>query len=103
MNNFDIEPNDEGEYDEFCSEAAFEAAFDHGWVRIFTNGTKEIGLEWAGEISKATQRGLMKFLLDDPTTYESYVITIPRIGATGGFKRFEDLKSLINALRVMFK
>jgi len=86
--------NDEGEYDKYSHDMAQEHAYNDGWVRISTRGSRTFSVDWQATVSSAAIRALYALIKNDPNTYQNY-----EVEAEGDFETFDNVGDFVRYLR----
>jgi hypothetical protein len=96
LDHFDVEPNDDGEYDDYSRDDAIETAMDENWLRISAIDTMGFSINWRGSLTQA-QISAASSILSKAKRYpfDRYYLE----NTETGYQSFETHRELVNAFR----
>ena len=95
LDHFDIEPNDEGEYDDYSRDDAIESAMEDNWLRISAIDTMGFSINWRGSLTAEQVKAASEIL----SKAKRYHFDRYYLETGSGYQSFETHRELVNAFR----
>ncbi len=95
LDNFDVDPDDNGIYDEYSRQAALDAAKEDSWLRISAMDTMSLSIDWSSSLTPQQKTSLLSVIADARKHY----FTNYYIEAGTTFLQFDNFNKFYNELK----
>lgn len=92
----EIEYDEQGEPDDYYKDLAVEMANDNGWIRVSTNGSRFMSVQWMREPTPNAMKTLAKFIKNG-SHFGYYELHAPH--TVENYDVFDDVKSFLTGIK----